>query len=72
MNIEYFTNNAQKVIHHSQEIAIKNSNSYLGCEHLHFALIDYDESLIKKLIIVIFIKHPKNLKLLDLLIVSKK
>ena len=52
MNLEKFSSDAMKIVEESQSLAIKNANVEISDIHLHKALIDNDNIIIKILNIV--------------------
>ena len=50
MNISRFTQNSVKALNNCEEIAIKYGNQEIEQEHLLFALLDLEESLVLKLV----------------------
>ena len=47
MNLEKFSSDAMKIVEESQSLAIKNANVEISDIHLHKALIDNDNIIIK-------------------------
>ena len=47
MNLDKFSNDAMKIVEESQSLAIKNANVEISDIHLHKALIDSDNIIIK-------------------------
>ena len=47
MNLEKFSSDAMKIVEESQSLAIKNANVEISDVHLHKALIDSDNIIIK-------------------------
>ncbi|KXZ39263.1 ATP-dependent Clp protease ATP-binding subunit ClpB [Alkalithermobacter thermoalcaliphilus JW-YL-7 = DSM 7308] len=64
MNIDKFTEKAQKAISSSQEIALKLNHQQVDIEHLHLALVTQEDGFIPKLLEVMNV--PSSLLISDL------
>ena len=58
MNINKFTQNSMQAVNNCERIAMEYGNQAIEQEHLLYALLTIDDSLIAKMIEWIFIKLP--------------